>query len=1189
MILTILRYKVMKLGLKRKIVLVFVGVLAAVTVLDALLASYFTNRQNQDAAFARLKRDILTWQDELQELTLHMRTVALSAVGETVALNQLSDLKALEYKLTDALDKNKEVKEAARTLAFSKSVSLNRLHLVLRSVGFSAIAVYIDGKLSHQVSESEVGMFVQRGNGRQVWLKAAADSHGNLPIRSWPAWEEGRPPAADTSLSSLDKAQIAFTYPSADSMMIEVAVPVEGVIDHSLQQGDLNPSELSVIDPHVAGSVSDPSIFSVNRPLSSFAVVIFQKRIDRAFLETVERKTGMWPILFSPDGHFSQQLGALKLSLQLLQPEFAKADSEVTLQTISTSQGSFYTATLPWRFEQQSAFVLALVASEDSTLQNIRQTVAAILTVTSLILAFSIGVSIFWVGRFIDPIIVLTNAVKAVGLVSRLERDRQSDCRLTLENLRPLAIHAPGEIGDLAWAFDVMIGELHYSFDRLEQRVQERTVELLALQQVLEKQNRKLEKQSYDLSIANRLLQEEINERKQAEDKIRVLNANLEQRVLERTEELRQQTRYLRTMIDTLPMMVWFKDTDSRFLVVNQAFAIAAARSQNIDDLIGKCDFDFWPRAHAEVYRADDAEVMATRQRKTVEDPFVDVYKGAIWIETFKAAVLDEDGRVLGTIGVARDISKRKAVEAAQDAALAEAERLARLRSEFMARMSHELRTPLNGILGYAQILLGENRLDERHSVMVSVIQQSGEHLLGLINDILDFAKIEAGKQELNLSDISLRSFLGKLNNIIKVKAEEKQLAFVCGIAADVPEGIRADETRLRQVLLNLLSNAVKYTEQGQVSLRVMVMKKPFPEGRLAGMQDDCMNAGGRATQGAVAEKEQRRSSCRERAYIEPSRSLSGVEADCRLRFEIQDTGIGINAGQLETIFQPFEQAADSQYSGGGTGLGLVISRELVRLMGGEIYVISRVGEGSTFWFELDAQVVEAYRDFMTVEHSVVGYQGERRRVLVVDDVEANRSLLIEIMNSLGFESVEAINGRACLGSVEIWQPDLILLDMVMPEMDGLETARRLRCVPGFEQTPIIAVSAGASGVDVAEAMKAGVNVFLSKPIEIKKLMAQIGGLLNLNWIYTSPKTEPPSQHKSCGWLDAPPLEEMKVLHHLAQQGNMRDIIQQAKYLCKLDMRYIPFAEQLSRLAKGYQSKTILNFVERYINRQHTT
>ncbi|MGZ8158490.1 MAG: PAS domain S-box protein [Methylobacter sp.] len=656
----------------------------------------------------------------------------------------------------------------------------------------------------------------------------------------------------------------------------------------------------------------------------------------------------------------------------------------------------------------------------------------------------------------------------------------------------------------------------------------------------------------YDGKIYALAMVRDITERKRAEDEIRALNTDLEQRVLERTGELRLQTRYLRALIDTLPMMAWLKDTENRFLVVNQALATASSR--NMDDLVGKASLAFWPPEFAEAYHADDAEVMATGQRKTVEESFIDARDGTIWIETSKAPVFDEDGSVLGTVGIAYDISDRRALEMARESALAEAERLAKLRSEFMARMSHELRTPLNGIMGYAQILLRENRGDERQSAMLNVIQQSGEYLLNLINDILDFAKIEAGKQELTLSDIQLPCFLRNLASIITIKAEQKGLVFVCDIAADVPAGIRADETRLRQVLLNLLSNAVKYTERGQISLRVTLLEsntvdlsntKPSPEG----------------------------------AHVLTSTALELG----RLRFEVQDSGTGIDTGQLETIFQAFEQSGDWHRRTGGTGLGLPISRELVRMMDSDIHVSSRVNEGSTFWFELDAPVVEASEDILVAEHAVAGYQGLRRRVLVVDDVNENRILLIDILSRLGFETFEATNGRECLDSVETQMPDLILLDMVMPEMDGLETARRLRSLPGFKQTPIIAVSASASGTDVAEAMKAGVNVFLSKPIDIKRLMAQLAVLLKLDWIYALSETGASVQQRLNEPLVVPPLEEMKILYRLAQEGSMRDIIGQAAYLGELDDRYRPFAEQLHSLAKGYQSKAILDLVERHI------
>jgi CheY-like chemotaxis protein len=269
--------------------------------------------------------------------------------------------------------------------------------------------------------------------------------------------------------------------------------------------------------------------------------------------------------------------------------------------------------------------------------------------------------------------------------------------------------------------------------------------------------------------------------------------------------------------------------------------------------------------------------------------------------------------------------------------------------------------------------------------------------------------------------------------------------------------------------------------------------------------------------------------------------------------------------------------------------LGLVISRELVRLMGSEIYVTSQVDEGSCFWFDLDVTVVDVYREIMPVKRLASGYKGPSRRVLVVDDVDANRALLIDMLSRLGFETLVAANGRECLECVGMHMPDLVLLDMVMPEMDGLEAARRLRSLPEFGRTPIIAVSASASGTDVAEALDAGVNAFLSKPIEMKRLMAQIGGLLTLDWVYALPEVESSPQHRPDEGLVVPPMEEMQVLHRMALEGSMRDIADQAHYLEELDERYRPFARQLRKLCQEYQSKAILDLVEHYINRNSTT
>jgi PAS domain S-box-containing protein len=391
-----------------------------------------------------------------------------------------------------------------------------------------------------------------------------------------------------------------------------------------------------------------------------------------------------------------------------------------------------------------------------------------------------------------------------------------------------------------------------------------------------------------------------------SESDVRALNAHLEQRVQLRTLEARQQARYLRTLIDMLPMWVWLKDTHSRYVVVNHANA--TARGYTVGAMEGQSDLQLLPPEQAQQALADDREVMRAQQRKTTEECMA-TNEGGVWMETYKAPVFDDDATLLGTVGVARNISERKAAEAARELALSEARRLARQRSQFLAQMSHELRTPLNAMMGFAQILQRDESLTERAARAVRIIDESGQHLLRLINDILDLARIDAGKLELVVSQTHLPAFLEIVCDTIQVKVEDKGLQFAFEAAPELPDTVFVDEKRLRQVLLNLLSNAVKFSDSGRVTLRVVRLGPP-----------DAI-AAGRAV---------------------------------RLRFEVEDQGIGMTEAEASRAFQAFEQVGDATRREGGAGLGLAISRQLVHLMGGEIRVRSRPGAGSVFWFEIE-------------------------------------------------------------------------------------------------------------------------------------------------------------------------------------------------------------------------------------------
>ncbi|MDI1276227.1 ATP-binding protein [Methylobacter sp.] len=509
-------------------------------------------------------------------------------------------------------------------------------------------------------------------------------------------------------------------------------------------------------------------------------------------------------------------------------------------------------------------------------------------------------------------------------------------------------------------------------------------------------------------------------------------------------------------------------------------------------------------------------------------------------------ALRTESGLITGFVGLTYDLTERKQAEdelrrhkdqleetvqqRTADLLLARdaAEAANKAKSLFLAHMSHELRTPLNGILGYAQILQRDELVGERKAAALNVIRQSGEYLQALIDDILDLSRIETGKLDFVLSNISLAKFLRGVTDIVGLRARQKGLEFSCEPAPDLPVGIRCDERRLRQVLLNLLTNAVKFTDSGQVVLRV------------------------------------------------------GRVGASRFFFAVEDTGIGIDRNELELIFQPFEQVGDLQRRLGGTGLGLAISRQLVRYLGGDIVVESRAGKGSIFRFEVEA-ASSSTPVLLNPVQVITGYYGPRRKVLIVDDVASNRAVLIDLLTPLGFDIVEAFNGIEALELAQSTRPDLILMDIVMPKMDGEEATHLLRQLPALAQVPIIALSASALTADETKCLEAGANAFLPKPVDQDELLAQMAALMQLEWI-TMPRTElTPNQGKLAEMLILPPAAEMQELYRLALTGNMRDILQYAERIAGIDPSYQAFAMHLRQLANGYQSKAILAFAEAHL------
>lgn len=472
------------------------------------------------------------------------------------------------------------------------------------------------------------------------------------------------------------------------------------------------------------------------------------------------------------------------------------------------------------------------------------------------------------------------------------------------------------------------------------------------------------------------------------------------------------------------------------------------------------------------------------------------------------------------------------------------AEAANRAKSVFLANMSHELRTPLNGILGYAQILQRGSSLSAEDQRGLEVIYQCGEHLLDLINDLLDLAKIEAQKLELSPQTIHFGNFLASVTRMCRLKAEQKGLEFVAEFSSQLPVSVQVDTKRLQQILLNLLSNAIKFTDTGTVKLQV------------------------------------------ERVDVE-----GGSDAADSIRFRVHDTGVGISPDQLETIFLPFEQVGHTARQAEGTGLGLAISRTLVRMMGGELLVKSHVNRGSLFQFDLplsrlatpDLPVLSA----PLTNHSIIGFEGATRKILIVDDHWTNRAILIDLLQPLGFTLMEAANGLEALQQAATFYPDLIITDLRMPVMDGWAMTQQLRTNRLLQSIGVIAVSALPFQQIEQQCHEAGCDDFIAKPIQAEVLFDKLKLHLQLEWIYASAPSEAVQgiSVSPSSSLVPPSAIELSQLYDLVQKGRILRLAQQAEEL-KRDPRLVPFASELIQFAENFEVEKLLHFISQFISLQ---
>ena len=465
-----------------------------------------------------------------------------------------------------------------------------------------------------------------------------------------------------------------------------------------------------------------------------------------------------------------------------------------------------------------------------------------------------------------------------------------------------------------------------------------------------------------------------------------------------------------------------------------------------------------------------------------------------------------------------RDITEHKRTQAELREAKEVAEKASRAKSEFLASMGHELRTPLNSVLGYAQLLRREEELSQRQRKALNIIEQSGEHLLGLIDEVLDMAKIEAGALDLVAENFDLHRLLDSIVEIISSRSQSKGLAFRFVQGPTVPAVVCADERRLRQVLMNLLDNAIKYTRHGEVVLRTEIRET---------------------------------SVC----------------------FVVEDTGIGIRPEHLSEIFDVFHQVRDPSMTVEGTGLGLAISKRLVHLMGGELQVASKPREGSRFWFELELHPVSGPTP-IAATGPVTRVEGARRRVLIVDDEEDGRSLLRDLLAPLGFDVHEAADGLEAVQAAVRLRPDAILMDMRMPRLDGLAATAQIRAMPDLAGTVIFAISASAFEHDRARCIASGANEFIPKPFRQDMLLDLLCEHLGL-----TPLRAPPHHasrtHVPLSQVIAPPCARLQKFIDLASRGDVRQLLREANALEAEDGTYLLFADRIKALGEAFQMKEL--------------
>ena len=499
----------------------------------------------------------------------------------------------------------------------------------------------------------------------------------------------------------------------------------------------------------------------------------------------------------------------------------------------------------------------------------------------------------------------------------------------------------------------------------------------------------------------------------------------------------------------------------------------------------------------------------------SIEKRYIRHDESVVWVNITVSMIEDYLGQPDYFVAVIEDISDRKATEFALEQSRTKLKQANQAKDNFIAHMSHELRTPLNSIIGFSHILKQDSDLTPEQLKSIEIVHQSGQHLLTLINDVLDISKQNANKLELKYYDLNLIQFIEDISNIFKIRAQEKNIIFQTQISTHLPVIVNTDETRLRQVLFNLLSNAVKFTSQGTVTLSV--------------------------------------------SNLDTSAEFH------QIRFEVKDTGRGIPEDRYDAVFAPFEQIERDQHDSQGTGLGLSICQNILQLMDSQLCLASKVGQGSCFWFDLSLQKVgkSSFSESESIDLPTFKLKNPCK-ALVVDDNQDNRILLIQYLESLEFTVTEAHNGQEGIALAEKFQPDVILTDLLMPIMDGKEMIEVIRKHPQLRDTVILLISANLQSIMDSSDIKC--NGFLAKPIILEQLAELLEQHLQLDL-----DRQLPSPLASATIPISPSQLELIDLLKLVSFGNMEALLKQASFLADRNAEYLPFIEKIRQLAVNCQ------------------